>query len=302
MMFIRNAGISVVAIAILATAAATSAAGGDLGPYAAGSAKDGYVPLPRVLQSPGAGPCYVRADVGYSWSADPGASWTVYDETFTGDANSNGTIDPDEVSYTAAGSGVANASLENTWLAEIGAGCGSGSRGLRAELMLGFRGERDFDGQTAAYQGGLVGNPIATPAVLTQDSIRASLTTTTLMANAYYDFGKFGRFVPYLGVGLGAAYHELDNVSFAGGTTTQAGGNNELSFAWALMAGVGVQITDRAILDVGYRYIDTGSVSSDRSAAGSKLKLDDLTSHEIKVGLRYHFGNSCCDTEPASFK
>ena len=312
----RIAGTAAAALAVVALTVTSSAMAGDLGPYAAGSAKDGYVPLPRVMQSPGAGPCYLRADVGYSWSADPGASFPVFGETFDyadtnpadgyadGDTNQDGVIDAGEVTTGSMGSAIANASLENTWLGEIGAGCGSGSRGLRAEVMLGFRGSRDFDGVTAAYQGGtLVGSSTANPPpALAQDAMSSSLRTTTLMVNAYYDLGKFGRFVPYVGAGIGAAYHELDNIAFATGATTQINGNNDLAFAWSLMAGVGIQLTDRAILDVGYRYIDTGSISSESSGTGSRVTLDDLTAHEIKVGLRYHFGGGCCDVEPEPFK
>ena len=66
------------------------------------------------------------------------------------------------------------------------------------------------------------------------------------------------------------------------------------------MAGVGYQISDRAIIDVGYRYIDLGKISSQRSDSGGfvnpAVHFDDLTAHEIKVGLRYSFGggNDCC--------
>ncbi len=94
----------------------------------------------------------------------------------------------------------------------------------------------------------------------------------------------------------------MSDVYFTGNPalTNRIKGDNDLSFAWSLMAGVGYQISDRAILDVGYRYIDLGSISSQRSDSGGfvnpAVKLDDLTAHEVKVGLRYHFGggSDCC--------
>ena len=65
-----------------------------------------------------------------------------------------------------------------------------------------------------------------------------------------------------------------------------------------LMAGVAYQISPRAILDVGYRYIDLGTVSSERNdTAGNvnpRVTMDDIAAHEVKVGLRYHFGSSDC--------
>ncbi len=305
---IFKAGIASAAIAVAAVAAsAMPAVAADLGGMRGGSTKDGYVPLPQVVQS-GAGPCYMRADIGYSWS-NANASWPVYNEVFDsadvdangiadGDTNGNGTIDQGEVTYSYAGSAV-NGSLENTWLGEVGAGCGSGSRGIRAEVMLGFRGARDFDGEPMIYQGSLIGTPTgAAPPAVTEDPMHTSLKTYTLMLNVYKDLGNFGGFVPYVGAGIGAAYHQLDNISFTGNPalTNQIHGDNDLAFAWSLMAGVGYQLSDRAIIDVGYRYIDMGSITSQRSDTAFNVnpavKLDDLTAHEIKVGLRYHLGGA----------
>jgi opacity protein-like surface antigen len=73
-------------------------------------------------------------------------------------------------------------------------------------------------------------------------------------------------------------------------------GDTRAEFAWALMAGVGYQVTSNAVLDIGYRYIDMGSAHSSRTdmaqAVNPKLVIDDLAAHEFKVGLRYHFGGS----------
>jgi opacity protein-like surface antigen len=73
------------------------------------------------------------------------------------------------------------------------------------------------------------------------------------------------------------------------------------------MAGVGYQISDKAILDVGYRYIDMGKISSQRSDTAGfvnpAVKIDDIAAHEVKIGLRYHFGGAdCCAAAPQSFK
>jgi len=120
------------------------------------------------------------------------------------------------------------------------------------------------------------------------------------MLHAYKDFGNFGGFIPYVGAGIGAAYHQLGDVSFTGNPNlvNRIRGDNDLSFAWSLMAGVGYQISDKAILDVGYRYNDLGRISSQRSDSAGfvnpQINFDDLTAHEVKVGLRYHFGGDCC--------
>jgi opacity protein-like surface antigen len=302
MKFVSLAGVAsaVLAVALAAPAPATAA---DLG-AGRGSMKDYGGPMPVVSQG-SAGPCYFRGDVGYSWSNDPTVKWPVNNGVFTGDANANGVVDANEIASVFLTDKVANASMENTWLAEGGLGCSfGGSRGVRVEAVLGFRGERKIDGEPGFYQpgpavGSPVGGPIPDPIV---DPLHTKLQTTTLMFNVYKDFGNFRGFTPYVGAGIGAAYHRLDDVSFTGNPAllNRIHGDNDLAFAWSLMAGVGYQISDRAILDFGYRYIDMGSISSQRSDTGGfvnpAVHFDDLTAHEIKVGLRYHFGGGCCDT------
>ncbi len=54
----------------------------------------------------------------------------------------------------------------------------------------------------------------------------------------------------------------------------------------------------RASIDVGYRYIDTGSVHSDHGDTGNfwnpRFKLDDMAAHELMVGVRYKFCGPTC--------
>ncbi|MGL4397965.1 MAG: outer membrane protein, partial [Hyphomicrobium sp.] len=107
------------------------------------------------------------------------------------------------------------------------------------------------------------------------------------------------------GAGIGAAYHMVDETYFTGNHFLPARihGDNDLAFAWSLMAGVGYQVSERTILDVGYRYIDLGEATSERSDTAGfvnpRVNYDDLSSHEIKVGLRYHFGSTdCCAYQP----
>ena len=260
-----KAGLASAALAVAACFAPVQAA--DLGgSYGHGSIKDGYAPAPVVMASP-AGPCYFRVDTGYSWSAKPGAEWVG----------------------NAAGQHIDAASLSDNALFEGGIGCAMGSRGFRAEVMLGERLSKTFKGDVnVVTQTNQVIDPV----------MKSSLRTETLMFNAYHDLGKMGGFVPYVGAGLGFAYHRLGDVTIADPSTPNTiFGDTKLSFAWALMAGVGYQITDRAILDIGYRYIDLGLARS--TNYDSALSYDPRLgvterAHEFKVGIRYHFGTDCC--------
>ena len=114
--------------AALATACCLST-GAVADGYLRGSVKDAPMMEPTV------GSCYLRADVGYSWSRDPDVRWSV--------------TDPDPNSPTAfqfVTDRVTDVRIDNTWLGEVGAGCGSGPRGIRGEVMLGYHGKRNFDG------------------------------------------------------------------------------------------------------------------------------------------------------------
>lgn len=250
---------------VIGSSAATAA---DLGGYRNGSIKDGYVPMAPVVA---AGPCYVRSDVGYSWSRTPDASYI---------GNGVNANDPH----------VWGEKLDNNWLFEAGIGCGMGSRGIRGELVWGVRGERDFKGEYNDYSTGAPLDP----------HLRTTLRTYTMMFNAYHDFGRFGSVVPYVGAGLGWAYHKMGDVtSDAALSPNPQLGEDKLSFAWSLMAGFGYQLSDRAILDIGYRYIDMGSARSSHNDSTNswnpRLEIDDQRAHEMKIGIRYHFGS----TEPA---
>ena len=173
--------------------------------------------------------------------------------------------------------------------------------------MFGFHGDRKFDGEPLFYKPGLppgtpVGNP---PPPDLEDPMHTNLKTYTLMFNGYKDLGNFGGFTPYVGAGIGVAYHRMDEVYFTENPnlTNRIEGDNDLAFAWSLMAGVGYQLSHNTVLDVGYRYIDMGKAESGRvDSAGfvnPRVELDDIDAHEVKVGIRYHFGSSdCCANQP----
>lgn len=301
-------GIASAALAVAALLTPATAADLGHGPRG-GSIKDHYVaPMPEVVRGP-AGPCYFRADLGYSWSQDPSVKWPVNNRVFAGDTGDgyggapNGIIDHDEITSVYLGDAVSNTSLENTHFGQVGFGCGSGSRGMRGEVMFGVYGERKLDGEPLFYEPGPTpGTPVPgyVPPPQVEDPLHTSIKTYTMMFNAYKDLGNYNGFTPYVGAGAGLAYHKVSEVYFTDNPnlTNRIHGDNDLTFAWSLMAGVGYQVSERAIIDLGYRYIDMGKASSQRSDTAGyvnpAVKIDDIEAHEIKIGLRYHFGSDCC--------
>jgi hypothetical protein len=144
MKMINVAGLIAAAVAVAAAGSPVSAA--DLGNGRGGSIKDGGYEAP-MMRSP-VSPCYVRGDIGYSASRKPNASWPVstFTRTYNGADLATSTSYADS-NFTYIGDHVADAKLDNAMFGGVGLGCGSGSRGIRGEVMLSHTGSRKFEGK-----------------------------------------------------------------------------------------------------------------------------------------------------------
>jgi opacity protein-like surface antigen len=186
-----------------------------------------------------------------------------------------------------------SASIDNTWALGGGVGTYFG-RGVRGDVTYEWRGSTDVRGTGPGT-------------VSTQFDLRSSL----LLASLYYDFRPTERFTPYVGVGLGAAYHRSSGGTIQTACTVCAtyGDDSNWSAAGALMAGISyridrgghapVSIKDgggyaepgRLHVDVGYRYLYLGDAHTGNligtTFATPGPRLDDITAHEIRVGLRW---------------
>jgi opacity protein-like surface antigen len=148
------------------------------------------------------------------------------------------------------------------------------------------------------------------------------------LANAYFDLGTYYGFTPYVGGGLGlnidtltasANYNETangqpytanlaavggapplwvnasgqtlapqPNIAFAQQLWNRSISSTTWSMAWALAAGVGYKITPSITLDIGYRYLNSGTVNTlINPQTGSTIRQTNA-SHQIRVGLLYY--------------
>jgi opacity protein-like surface antigen len=326
-----KAGLPVAALA--AAAAFTPASAADLYGPRGGSLKDRGTVYEHAHVAPRgpSGPCYVRGDIGYSWGRAPTIKWPVsnggwqWDQAAATAAGASGTYDPATNTYTPGptdpvgfdpnaywaqtstfiGDEVTNTSMENALVGGLGFGCTlSASWGLRGEFMLGSAGKRKIDGQPLFYNPAgpppVIGVPHVPPPDLV-DPLHTHLKSYTAMVNVYKDLGTWGGITPYVGAGVGVSYNMLSEVYFTGNPalSNRIEGNSRASLAWSLMAGIGWQMTDRAILDLGYKYMDYGKAISGRvdnaGFVNPAVRINDITAHEFRVGLRYSFGSSCCD-------
>ncbi|MDX7953218.1 outer membrane beta-barrel protein [Lichenihabitans sp. Uapishka_5] len=126
-------------------------------------------------------------------------------------------------------------------------------------------------------------------------SAKSNLRRFDVLTNAYLDLGTWAGLTPYIGAGVGVAGVRLDgsyehSAPLTGGYDYyKISGKTRYDLAWAAMAGVTYNLSQNLLIDVGYRYLDLGSYTVPHYAVssfnvGSKA---DLTSHQIRAGLRY---------------
>ncbi len=162
---------------------------------------------------------------------------------------------------SGAASGEIDFDLESVGAVAVGYGFGNG---LRLEGELSHR-RSDVDELSGV---GLVGQA----------------NVTGFMANLLYDINVSPKFVPYVGLGVGAAIVEFDEVSPIGGSSVA---DEDTVFAWQAIAGVAIPIRDQLDLTFDYRYFDVPDVDLQTAAGGS---IDtEYTSHSAMIGLRYRF-------------
>lgn len=161
-------------------------------------------------------------------------------------------------------------------------------------------------------------------AVDNNPNTRASIRTKAAMLNAIYDFDDFGRWEPYVGAGIGlvegdvsAAVNDFPAPSGAfivrhpNCTSVPAAANvarscnlndEDTSFGWQVLAGLGYNITDNLTWDTSYKYVDASNfdVKGDYNAvttggvvgtADTASILRDVTQHVVMTGFRYRFGS-----------
>ena len=130
----------------------------------------------------------------------------------------------------------------------------------RVELEGGYRAENEFGAISNPNAGLPTGICNITPATGACESAEGGFKTTTAMVNVLYDFGNEDwAFRPFVGLGAGVARITTDLVGTLGGNRTVTVGADDSSskLAAQALAGFAVRLSDRANLDVTYRYLMT---------------------------------------------
>jgi opacity protein-like surface antigen len=123
-------------------------------------------------------------------------------------------------------------------------------------------------------------------------------SAAVFLANAYVDLGTWYGITPFIGGGVGVGVNWLEN--FYDISAQPAGGfgfaQNRMptNFAWQLSAGLAYNVTPNLKLEVGYRYLDYGKMSTGTficqgvgGGCPGEVQSFYLASHNVKLGFRY---------------
>ena len=161
--------------------------------------------------------------------------------------------------------------------------------GLRGGVSVPFSNDKnyefDMDGNTAPFigvNGGvrllslrgeleyLYRHKVMDVDLKNSSSSEQDVSTSSIMANLYYNALELPFFRLYVNGGVGYTY--LD---------TNVDSNNG-SFSWSAGLGVSFTLAETFSLDVGYRYFDMGDIKVNG-------KSESINSNDIYVGLRFGF-------------
>ena len=118
----------------------------------------------------------------------------------------------------------------------------------------------------------------------------SSVNATYLLGNVWYDLAQGSKVAPYVGGGLGIGWahinsSDIDSQFSASGLAFQVG------------AGVRFHLSDRALIDVGYRFKDIVGLNYTDSDGGTEKSMGNgetiveksLAAHTFQIGLTYEF-------------
>jgi opacity protein-like surface antigen len=175
---------------------------------------------------------------------------------------------------------------------------------FRVDVTGQYRGNSNFHGLD------LISFPNGGAAGFGADNYNAQKSEWLFLANAYADLGTWWCITPYVGAGIGTARVSIANFtdsgvgSLAGGgvgpSFVSAANGSQWNFAWALHAGLAYKVNPNLAVELGYSYVNLGNGTTgvdaafDGSAGGHVFQFHNITSHDLKLGVRWNL-----DSPPA---
>ena len=131
------------------------------------------------------------------------------------------------------------------------------------------------------------------------DRYTSYVRSAVVLANGYVDLGTWYNLTPYVGAGVGASYNSWSAITDQAGNNTGFGAStakSKTSLAWALMTGVSYAVTPNLKLEMGYRYLNLGSVTSNPIVCTNlngchyEVQRLKLASSDLHIGMRWLIG------------
>jgi opacity protein-like surface antigen len=171
---------------------------------------------------------------------------------------------------------------------------------FRVDVTGEYRGRANFHGSQFSTFG------VIAPGFAETDNYSGSKSEWVAMANGYVDLGTWWCVTPFIGAGVGMSRNTIsgfrdDGVILNGGPATAAstfaGDGSKWNFAWALHAGLAYEVTPGFTVELAYRYINLGdgvtgptnSFDGVTVVNGSGFVMKDITSQDVKLGVRWEF-------------
>jgi opacity protein-like surface antigen len=233
---------------------------------------------------------YVRGDLAYAQETFPKISSAfTYDPSIAPAF----TFGPSSSVLNSFSAGAGMGYKVNTW--------------FRTDLVLDYRStvKAGWLGPSILCTTGVGTNAEGQTIITAQDTCTSHFNTEIhrwdLLANGYVDIGSWGGFTPYIGAGAGVTWSRTKqsvNWTMSNGLPYQVSTDGfyfnldrsqaqmNYQFAWAVMAGVAIAMTEQAKLDVGYRFLDLGNVTGISGVRGSPA-TQRVFVNELRAGFRY---------------
>ena len=165
---------------------------------------------------------------------------------------------------------------------------------FRMDVTGQYRGKANFHGSQTIFNGV---DHLA-------NNYTGSKSEALFLVNGYVDLGTWWCITPFIGAGVGTSYNYIsgfrdDGVSSTGGVANPAsvtyfGDKGKWNFAWAAHAGLAYRVSPNLTMELAYSYVDLGSAAPGNYASydgftsgASSIKFKDITSHDIKLGVRW---------------
>ena len=172
---------------------------------------------------------------------------------------------------------------------------------FRADVTGQWRGRANLHASQSAPLGAI------SPTFTEADNYSGSKSETVVMLNGYVDLGTWWFVTPYIGAGVGASYNQIsgfrdDGVIYNGGvlsnSVTYGADAGKWNFAWALHAGLGYRVTPNMTVELGYSYMNLGDAVTGPTNSfdgvtvvnGAAFTVKEITSQDVKLGVRWDFG------------